>query len=156
LSLAASEQFDGVVIDPWNEIGDHRPKELTGHEHIGNSLRRVRKFARQNKLSFWIVAHPVKMRKDPRSGDVPVPNLYDVDGSSHWFNKADNGFCIQRDFNEGSTEVNVLKVKFKYYGKPGTAKFRYQVDGGVYHPWSVSDDFGSGQVDYKARAGGDN
>ncbi len=155
LSLVASQPFDGVLIDPWNEIGDSRPKESTEHEHIGNALRRVRKFARQKKLSFWIVAHPTKMKKDQKSGEVPVPNLYDVNGSSHWFNKTDNGFCVHRDFKEGSTDVHILKVKFKYYGKPGTAKFRYQIDGGVYLPWSVADDFSGGQTDFKAIAGGD-
>lgn len=145
LKLAGSEPFDAFLIDPWNEIGDDRPKDLTGHEHIGKCLRRVRKFARQKKLSFWIVAHPTKMRKDAKTGLTPTPNLYDVDGSSHWFNKADNGFCVQRDFLENSTEVIVLKVKFKYYGKPGTAKFRYQLDGGIYTPWGVSDDFGQAE-----------
>ncbi len=152
LALAASEPFDAVLIDPWNEVGDNREKHLTEHEHIGNSLRRIRKFARQKNLSFWIAAHPVKMKKDEKTDKTPAPTLYDINGSSHWYNKADNGFCVYRDFLEGFTEIKVLKVKFKYYGQVGSAKFRYEVDGGRYVPWSTHDDMIG---DYKSKAAGD-
>jgi len=155
LALAGQADYDLVLIDPWNEIGDSTPKGTTEHAHIGTALRRVRKFARQKKISFWIAAHPNKMRKDSKTGETPIPNMYDISDSSHWYNKADNGFCVNRDFAEGSTELHVLKVKFKYYGKTGVAKFRYIEDGGVFVPWSVSDDFGNPPPSYRDRQTGD-
>ncbi len=147
LTIAASETFDLVLIDPWNEVGDSRKPGENEHEHIGNSLRRVRKFARQRKLSFWIAAHPTKIKKDEKSGKFPVPSMYDISGSSNWYNKADNGFCVYRDFVEDSTELRVLKVKFKYYGQVGSAKFKYQVESGRYEPWTTHDAMTNGTQD---------
>lgn len=141
LSIAGSEQFDLVLIDPWNEIGESRKHGESEGDYIGASLRRIRKFARQRKLSFWIAAHPTKIKKDEKTDKTPAPTMYDISGSAHWYNKADNGFCVYRDFIEESTEVRVLKVKFKFYGEPGVAKFKYQPDSGRFVPWSTNDDF---------------
>ena len=157
LEKASEGKYDAVLIDPWNEIEATRPNGMTEHEHIGKSLSQCRRFARKNKISFWIVAHPIKMYKDQKSGEVPVPNMYDINGSSHWFNKADNGFCVYRDHKDDSSKLFIQKVKFRYYGKPGEAKFKYIQEGGIYKPWDSSDDFSISNTnkDYKSKQAGD-
>lgn len=158
LQVAAGKKIDAVLIDPWNEINSDRPKQFTEHEHIGSSLSKCRKFARKNNISFWIVAHPIKIRKDQKTGETPVPTMYDINGSSNWFNKADNGFCVYRNFDEESVSLHIQKVKFRYYGKPGEIKFKYLHEGGVFREWEDYDDFQTGPnkiLDYKSLAGGD-
>lgn len=149
LAIAGSEPFDLVLIDPWNEIGESRAPGESEGDYIGKSLRRIRKFARQRKLSFWIAAHPTKIKKDDKTNNTPAPTMYDISGSAHWYNKADNGFCVYRDFIEDSTEVKVLKVKFKFYGQTGSAKFKYEAESGRFAPWTAHDEMTQGVKEEK-------
>jgi hypothetical protein len=116
---------DGVLIDPWNELESSRPEKMTETDFIGLSLKRCRMFARKHEIAFWIVAHPFKMKKDQKTGDYPVPTLYDISGSAHWYNKADNGIVVFRDFGNSTTRIIVEKIKFKYYGKKGEVEMKY-------------------------------
>lgn len=125
---------DGMIIDPWNELEAFRPERMSETEYIGNCLKRTRMFARKTDIYAGIVAHPYKLRKDLKTGEWPVPNLYDISGSSHWYNKADNGICVYRDFNANVTNVHVLKVKQKYYGSIGVRDFEYETKSGRYIP----------------------
>jgi twinkle protein len=64
------------------------------------------------------------MQKD-KNGEYPVPELYDIEGSAHWRNKADNGLCVHRNFEEETVTVHVQKIKYRYSGKPGECQFIY-------------------------------
>jgi hypothetical protein len=135
--LQAAEQCnpDAMIIDPWNEIESARPSEITETDYIGFILTKIRKFARKNNISVFIIAHPTKMRRDKQSGEFPKPNMYDISGSSHWYNKSDNGLIVWRDFDKGWTEIIVEKVKFKYYGyktRMEDVLLDYQIKSGRY------------------------
>jgi twinkle protein len=116
---------DGFVIDPWNEIDHRRPTGLTETEYISQALTKVRRFARENQVHSWLVAHPTKLRKNDNGGyDPPTP--YDISGSSHWRNKAD--FCLtmhRDDMTKNEVSVIVQKVKQKHFGRLGKVKFDY-------------------------------
>ena len=129
--LIDSMGIDGLVIDPWNELELNKPKELSTTEFIGKSLRISRKFARRHNIHLWIVAHPTKIQKD-KSGNYPVPELYDIEGSAHWRNKADNGICIYRHFDINKIDVNIQKIKYKYSGKMGQVSLSYDIYNGRY------------------------
>ena len=129
-------KVDCLVIDPWNEIESSRPRDLTESEFTGNCLRKLRKFARKNNICLFVVAHPTKMQKIKDKEIYPVPSLYDISGSSNWYNKADNGIVIYRDFTEDITEVHIKKVKFRNYGNIGCAKFTYNKDNGCFIEYS--------------------
>lgn len=124
---------DCLIIDPWNEI-EHmaRPQGMNESEFTGICLRKLRKFARKNNLCLFIVVHPTKLYKEKGTETYSVPTLYDVSGSAHWYNKADNGIVVYRDFINDVTEVFVKKVKFKNYGEIGGVSFKYQKDSGNY------------------------
>lgn len=129
--LIKEKGIDGLIIDPWNEIELSKPKDINDSDFIGMCLRRLRKFARRWNIHLWIIAHPTKMQKD-KNGIYPIPELYDIQGSSHWRNKADNGICVHRNFENNTTEIHVQKVKFRYAGKQGMVTFRYREKDGSY------------------------
>ena len=143
--LIETKKIDGLVIDPWNEIELCKPKDISSTEFIGKCLRQCRKFARRNNIHLWIVAHPTKMIKD-KNGEYPVPELYDIEGSAHWRNKADNGICVFRvaDESDEHTEINVQKIKYRYTGCIGKAILYYDQKSGRYYEKKEnerSDDF---------------
>jgi twinkle protein len=124
----------GFVIDPWNELDHSRPASLTETEYVSQSLSQLRGFARDTNCHVWLVAHPRILHRD-KDGKRPVPTPYDVSGSAHFFNKADNCVTIWRDVLEESqmVEVHVQKVRFKHIGKPGMVELRYDKVTGRYH-----------------------
>jgi len=123
----------GVVIDPWNEIEHNRGDKMSETDYISQCLTKIRRFARINNVHVWLVAHPTKLQKNKDSGDYPVPTMYDISGSSHWRNKADNGICVHRpDIERDVTEVYIQKVRFREIGKPGKAELKYARECGVY------------------------
>jgi hypothetical protein len=131
-SLDSSWKNDCLVIDPWNEIENMRPKDVSESDYTGICLRKLRKFARKNNVCIFVVAHPTKMYRIKDVDKYPVPTLYDISGSSNWYNKADNGIVVHRDFENDITEIYVKKVKFKNYGQLGMVQMRWNKDSGMY------------------------
>ena len=46
-------------------------------------------------MHVWLVAHPKQLQQ--WKGEAP--GLYDISGSAHFNNKADNGLVVHRNFN---------------------------------------------------------
>lgn len=114
----------GVVLDPWNALESLRPPVMSETDYIGRALTDVVKWVRDYDLHMWIVAHPAKMLKF--NGERPVPTPYDIAGSAHWYNKADNIICVHRpDMDNDIVDIHVQKVRFKYLGRVGGAQLRY-------------------------------
>jgi hypothetical protein len=139
--IKKTRSVDGVVIDPWNELESTRPEKMSETDFIGLCLKRARMFARKHEIAFWIVAHPYKLRKDQKTNKYPVPTMYDISGSAHWYNKADNGIVVWRDFDLKQTEILVQKIKFKYYGKTGSVCMKYDVESCRYAEMENADHF---------------
>jgi twinkle protein len=93
LRLARTQVFrmgvKGLLINPWNELDHSRTAHLQETEYIPQALSQIRRFARQHQVHTWLVAHPTKLVKG-NDGQYPVPTAYDIAGSAHWRNKADN------------------------------------------------------------------
>jgi len=129
----SGEKIDMVILDPWNELENGRPSNMTETDYIGVCLRDARRLARRLNISFWIVAHPSKPAIKDKDGKYPVPDLYDLSGSSHWRNKADNGIIVHRYTLEGTAvHVFVRKIKDRFYGKPGEKAFNFLPNSGRY------------------------
>jgi twinkle protein len=125
-ALVRRKGIRGIVIDPWNELEHQRPEHLTETEYTGQCLKRIRQFARKHQVHVWVVAHPAKMYRD-KEGKYPVPTLYDINGSAHFRNKADNGIVVWRNLGETDdpVEVHIQKIRFREVGKLGVVKFKY-------------------------------
>lgn len=142
-AVAAVRRYgiNGLIVDPYNEIEHKRPPGMTETEYVSQILSRGKRFAQNHGVHFWFVAHPAKMRRDD-SGNIPVPNLYDISGSSNWVNKADIGVVVSRDWEEGSRDVDVhlKKIRFKASGKVGIVKLKYDTVTGRYSNSDTDDE----------------
>ena len=125
-ALVFRKGIRGLVIDPWNEMEHLCPQGMTETQYISRELKRIRQFARRHGVHVWVVAHPAKLYRD-KDGNYPVPTLYDISGSAHFRNKADNGICVWRDFKNDMSfvEIHVQKVRFRQIGRIGMAKLEY-------------------------------
>lgn len=126
----------GLVLDPWNEIEYARPKDVTETEYIGQCLRAIRIFARAHGCHVFIVAHPQKLQKDPKTGQYPVAGPYEISGSANWNNKPDAVVSIWRERNPevrtSEVEVHVQKIRHKYVGRLGMAVLNWNRVNGRY------------------------
>lgn len=122
----------GLIIDPYNELDHTKRKDgVSETEYVSVFLTQMRKFARDNQIHIWLVAHPSKLMKDIK-GHYPVPDGYSVSGSAHFFNKADNIIAVHRDTTnpQAATEVHVQKVRSRWLGKRGIAYLKWRPESG--------------------------
>ena len=114
----------GIIIDPWNYIEHKVPDGYTETQYISEALSLIKDFAIRNDVHVFVIAHPKKMQKDQR-GVYPVPTMYDISGSAHFFNKADNGISVHRDYEKNLVDIHIQKVRFSWLGKLGVATYSY-------------------------------
>lgn len=115
----------GLIIDPWNEV-EHIYSGQTEAQYLSLQLTKIRRFARQNAIHTWIVAHPRNLQKDKATGGYNVPTMYEISGGAHWRNKADIGLCVHRpDLNVDESEIIVQKMRFSEEGKIGKVTLKY-------------------------------
>lgn len=100
-----------VVLDPWNEMDHERPKDMSLTEYTGFAIKQFKKFARKYQVHLMVVAHPAKMHRS-KDGKYPIPTLYDISDSAHWYNKPDYGFVVHRD-TDGSSSVIIAKSRYQ-------------------------------------------
>lgn len=126
----------GLVLDPWNEVDHSRQDNMSETEYISQSLTKIRRFARTYHCHVWVVAHPTKLFKEKGEGKYPIPTPYDISGSAHWRNKADNCLCVWRDLNPKNqsfeTHIHVQKIRRKHLGQLGVARLYYEYSTGRY------------------------
>lgn len=126
LAILEDSLIQGIVIDPWNELDHSRPVHMNETEYVSRCLTRLRRFARAHEVHIFLVAHPTKLKKNQQD-EYPVPTPYDVSGSAHFRNKADNCICIWRDVEDPKNEtiVYVQKIRFREVGKVGQCTLTY-------------------------------
>lgn len=118
----------GLVLDPWNEFEHTQKPGEREDQYISRQLTAIRRFARFNGIHIWVIAHPTKLYKNS-DGKYDPPTLYDISGGAQWRNKADNGFCVYRDFETNEVRVIVQKIRFREIGQLGEANFKYTFSG---------------------------
>lgn len=119
-----------VVVDPWNEMDHLRDKNETMTEYTGRCIKEFKRFARKYGVFVMVVAHPAKMHRN-KDGDLPVPSLYDISDSAHWYNKPDLGIIVHR----GADGDIVRIAKSKHHGeigKPGDVGVLFELSTGRY------------------------
>jgi twinkle protein len=127
------------VIDPYNKIEHLKNSGETETEYISRFLDRVTMFAKKYDVLMIIVAHPRKMNKDA-SGAYEIPNLYDINGSANFYNKADYGCTVYRHFGSKEDPQNLIefyiqKIKFKHLGEIGKVDLKYNFINGRFEPY---------------------
>lgn len=129
--------INGLVIDPYNYIEANMKTGMSETNYISEVLSKVVYFAKEYQVHIFFVAHPTKIQTDPKTGNFVVPNLYSISGSANWYNKADNGMVVWRNFQTDEIQVHIKKVRFNWIGKVGHANFGYNKTTGQYVPVSI-------------------
>jgi twinkle protein len=114
-----------IVIDPFNELDSSAAKGESETNYIGRFIRTMKRFARKFQVHVIVVAHPAKLLRI--DGQYPRPTLYDINGSSHWYNKAEIGIIVHR--KDDSTVIWVQKSRYhETIGRPGEVEMAYVGD----------------------------
>lgn len=122
---------DICVIDPWNEMDHALPNGQSQTDYIGYAIRQLKKFARKWNVHVIVVAHPAKLLRD-KEGKMPIPSLYDINGSANWANKCDVGIIVHNCSTEEDGEHTIIRVAKTRYrdqiGVPGDVPVRFDRD----------------------------
>jgi twinkle protein len=86
----------GYCVDAWNKIDHQKPNGQSDEQFVSKQLDRVLDFNRDLDLFGGIIAHPTKLERIKGSRNYEPPDLYNVKGSSAWYEKADLGLTIHR------------------------------------------------------------
>jgi twinkle protein len=129
--LTLKEGIKSLVIDPWNCL-EHNYGQDTETEYTKKTLNKLIYFEREHGLHLFLVVHPAKMRRKASSSQYEIPTLYDCSGSAQFYNKAEIGMTIWREFDRELNQtkysaVFINKVKHNYMGETGTVKFDFDV-----------------------------
>lgn len=121
---------DAFVIDAWNKL-EHKDDSTN---YIGQQLDKIVEFCERRNIHCFLVVHPTKMRKqrdDPNKYEIPT--LYDASGSANFYNKADIGLCVYRNFEDETVDIYIQKVKFNHWGETGFVTLTYDKSSGRYY-----------------------
>lgn len=130
-----------AAIDPYNVLDIEAPQGTLETEVINRVLDHLHRFARRLNILLFLIAHPRKMeqvvsRSIKVTAQIPVyriPALYDVMGSSHFYNHIDYGIIVYRDFSavsssDQSTMVIFEKIKWSEMGSPGFCSLNFNME----------------------------
>lgn len=122
--LASRKGINGFIIDPWNKIEHDFKKGENETNYVSRALDQIVRSCQKHDLFGFLIAHPTKLEKD-KSGQFKVPTLYDVSGSSNFYNKPDWGITVHRNKHTGYTEVHITKAKWRHLGSLGNFSLKY-------------------------------
>lgn len=130
--LKQRKGIDYFVVDAWNKLEQKRGNK-SETDFTGETLDKIALFCEAENLHAFVVVHPTKMKRQKDSMKEEIPTLYDCSGSSHFYNKSDNGITVYRDFELNVSQVLVTKVKFSHWGEKCMATFNYHKPSGRYY-----------------------
>ena len=123
-----------LVIDPFNKIRDINATSADVNTYTLEYLTKIEQFAKRYDVLVIIVAHPTKMYKDS-SGKIEEPTMYNIKGGGEWYDASYHGLLVHRDYENKTTKIKVLKVKFQNLGENGAeCFFTWEPKSGSYIP----------------------
>lgn len=134
--ISKAEEFvkrygiNGFLFDPWNCI---EAKE-DGTNYILQCINKLINFLDKYKVHGFLIAHPTKLKKDLQTKKYVIPNLYDISGSAHFFNRTHNGFSVYRDFETNQVDIYFQKIKWSWLGKLGYCSYSFDPYTRMYKP----------------------
>jgi twinkle protein len=153
-SMILRHGTSSLIVDPYNRLEHFQPVSQTQEQYQCQLLGEFDAFCQQNKMHNYFVAHPYKLKKEA-SGKFPVPTLYEISGSAHWFNMPHFGISVWRDKSDRNAplEVHVQKIKNNWCGELGMAELyhdritgRFSQDPGRFRPGQRADAMESNRI----------
>ena len=124
-----------LVIDPFNKIRDTNAASIDVNAYTLEYLTKIETFARKYDVLVIVIAHPTKMYKNAE-GKIEEPNMYNIKGGGEWYDASYHGLLVHRDYENRTTKVKVLKVKFQNLGENGAETFfTWETRSGCYIPY---------------------
>jgi len=124
-----------LVIDPFNKIRDVNASSIDVNAYTLEYLTKIETFARKYDVLVIVIAHPTKMYKNS-DGKIEEPNMYNIKGGGEWYDASYHGLLVHRDYENRTTKVKVLKVKFQNLGENGAETFfTWETRSGCYIPY---------------------
>ena len=111
-----------LVLDPFNKIRDVDAKSDDVNRYTMDYLAKIEAFCKKYDVLTFIVAHPTKMYKN-QEGKIEEPTMYNIKGGGEWYDASYHGLLVHRDYEERTTKVKVLKVKFQNLGENGAESY---------------------------------
>ncbi len=141
--LVLQRGIKSLVVDPWNTLTHDKNGFGTETEYINEVLKAFVEFKDLYGVHIFLVAHPKKIMKDGTGENkkFAVPEMYDISGSSHFFNMTDNGISVYRNLGTRSQKANPLgdtvtahiqKVRNFFIGQQGSTTFDFNYMTGNY------------------------
>lgn len=103
------------VLDPFNKIRLKRALNKSITDYTNEYLSTIDSFCKKYKCLIILVAHPVKMQMNG-SGTREMPDFYSIKGGGEFYDMSPFGLCVHRNFEDKTTIVKILKVKFQHLG----------------------------------------
>lgn len=117
-----------VILDPLNEI-DHtwNRSELSKTEYIGNFIMEIKDIADSYGVLIICCVHPPAMAMRTQNNKKhKVFTLADAADSAHFGNKSDIGICVWKGRTDGTTLLNLDKIKNQELcGKPTGVELKF-------------------------------
>jgi len=136
-------------IDPWNQVDHSRNPGITETEYIGRQLQRLASFGLRYGVNVWVNVHPTKPQMNKEGGSSSAPGPYDINGSAHWFNRADIGITVHSP-GPDRAEVHLWKARFvrRWGKKGGSAPLDFDPLVGRYSTPTQTDHYGGAPRNY--------
>lgn len=95
-TLKSQYNIFGYEIDAWNKIEHQKPNGVTDESFVSKQLDYILTMNQELELFGSIIAHPTKLERIKGSRNYDAPDMYNVKGSSAWYEKVDLGITIHR------------------------------------------------------------
>lgn len=141
--LVLKHGIKSLTIDPWNTLTHDKSGSDSETDYVNEVLKEFVAFKDMYSVHVFLVAHPKKMQYEGtgESKKLAMPGLYDIAGSSNFYNVMDNGLVVYRNLGTRVNKANPLgdtvtlsvqKVRNFFIGQQGAQVFDYNYLTGVY------------------------
>ena len=97
------------IIDPYLKVA-HEYGNLPEHHYVSQFMTQIERFARNNQVSYHVVAHQNTPQIDPQTQNYPKPNGYRIKGGGNFYDGTDNQLSLWRPYR--LTDYYNPEVKF--------------------------------------------
>jgi len=133
LQMVITQKVDGVIIDPFNQLSnDYTKSGNRSDKYLETFLSDYSKFAKDNNVFAFIVAHPKNPKKNPKTNNFDCPEVFDIADGAMWANKMDNILIYHRPDSWSNPDSSLCEFhskkirRQKVVGKKGSFSFQYE------------------------------
>ncbi len=99
LELIITENINGFVLDPWNQMYHEYSKSSSTSKYLEVALGEYSRFTQENMLYGFLIVHPKQLEKKA-DGNYPEPDVFDLNDGAMWNNKMDNIIVYHKPFQQ--------------------------------------------------------